>query len=405
MILRPYYLNKIKPFLGKGIVKAVTGMRRSGKSVFVRQLMEELKLDGIPDKNIIYVDKESLDFNFIMDFRDLDAYVREKKKKTRGKIYIFIDEVQDIDQWERAVASWSGKPDQYDIVITGSNSTMFSGELASKLTGRYLEFTVYPLSLREFRDFYPEIHDPDELLQKYLRYGGMPGLRMLDSLSDETVFPFLNSIHDSIVLKDIVRRKGIRNMTLLESICDFVYGNIGCPMSANSIAAFLKNQRINTNVQSVINYMDALTDAQLVSKVRQYDIRGKRSLEIDRKMFVSDLGMRHCKYGFRAEDISQMIENLVYMELRRKYDRVSVGNVRSCEVDFVAWKASEPVYFQVTAGCSARGTLEREVRPLLAIQDNYPKVIVSLEKIYTDNCNGIKLVSLTDFLLGEQSIC
>ena len=403
MILRQDYLNKMKPFIGKGVVKAVTGMRRSGKSVFVRQLMEQLKQDGIPESNIVYVDKESLDFDFIRDFRDLNAYVKEKTAGVKGKVYVYIDEIQDIEKWELAVASWSGNPKRYDIVITGSNSTMFSGELATKLTGRYLEFTIYPLSLREFRDFYPEFRDPDELFMKYLRYGGMPGLRMLDSLADDTVFPFLNSIHDSIVLKDIVRRKGIRNMTMLESICDFVYGNIGCPVSANSIAAFLKNQRTNANVQTVINYMDALTDAQLVSKVRQYDIKGKKSLELDRKMYVSDLGMRHCKYGFRAGDISQMIENLVYMELRRRFDRVSVGNVRSYEVDFIAWKASEPVYFQVTTGCNTPATLERELRPLLTIQDNYPKVIVSLEKIYSDNCNGIKLISLKDFLLGDMS--
>ena len=404
MIIRQSYLDKIRPFIGKGIVKAITGIRRSGKSVFVRQLLEQLRNDGVPESNLIYIDKESLDFDFIRDYRDLDAYVKEKTAGTRGKVYVFIDEIQDIDRWELAVASWSGQSNRYDVVITGSNSTMFSGELATRLTGRYLEFTVYPLSLREFRDFYPEYSDPDELFRRYLRYGGMPGLRILDHLTDDTVFPFLNSIHDSIVLKDIVRRKNIRNMSLLESICEFVYGNIGSPVTATSIAAYLKNQRADVNVQTVVNYMDALSDAQLVSKVPRFELKGKRVLELNRKMYVADLGLRNCKCGFRAGDISQMLENVVYMELRRRFDRVAVGDIKTCEVDFVAWKAAEPVYFQVTAGCSAPGTLEREVRPLLAIQDNYPKVIVSLEKIVSDDCDGIKLVSLQDFLLGDAPL-
>jgi predicted AAA+ superfamily ATPase len=401
MIRRQYYLDKIKPFLGKGIVKAITGLRRVGKSVFVRQLIELLGENGVPQSNIIYIDKESMEFDFIRDYKDLYRFVEDKSQNIIGKIHIFVDEIQDIDQWERAVASWSGKNERYDVIITGSNSTMFSGELSTKLTGRYVEFPVFPLSFSEFQNFYPEYKEQTELFKKYLRYGGMPGLRILDTLTDDSVFSFLSSLHDSIVLKDIIRRKGFRNASLFDSICEFAYSNIGNPITANSIAAYLKNQRINTNVQSVINYMSALEDAQLFFKVARYDIKGKKILDINSKYYATDLGLRHMKCGFRAGDISQMIENLVYVELRRKYAKVYVGDVSSYEVDFVAENASETFYFQVTNSCNDPKTFEREVRSLLALKDNYPKFIISLENVYSDNYDGIKIISLMDFLLGK----
>ena len=402
MIRRQYYLDKIKPFLGKGIVKAVTGLRRVGKSVFVRQVIELLKENGVAQSNIIYIDKESLDFDFIRDYKDLHRFVEEKSQNITGKIHIFVDEIQDIDQWEKVAASWSGVPERYDVVITGSNSTMFSGELSTKLTGRYIEIPIFPLSLAEFQYFYPEFENRDELFKKYLRYGGMPGLRMLDNLSDDTVFPFLSSLHDSIVLKDIIRRKGFRNAALFDSICEFAYSNVGNPITASSITAYLKSQRISSNVQSVINYMSALEDAQLFSKVSRYDIKGKKILDINNKYYAADLGLRHVKCGFRSNDISQMIENLVYVELCRKFDKVYVGDVSSYEVDFVAESASETFYFQITNSCNEPETFEREVRSLLAINDNYPKYIISLEKVYANDYKGIKIIDLQDFLLQKE---
>lgn len=341
-------------------------------------------------------------YDFIRNYTDLNSYVEEHSSGIRGKIHVFIDEVQDIESWERTVSSWSGMPERYDITLTGSNSTMFSGELASKLTGRYIEFPVYPLSLREFQQFYPEISDRDRLLDSYLKFGGMPGLRILDKLTTETVYQFLNSIHDSIVLKDIVKRKGIRNASVLDSICKFCYDNIGNPITATSIAAYLKNQKISSNVQSVINYMSGLEDAELFLNAPRYDIRGKRTLEVNSKLFAADPGLRHAKIGYRAGDISQLIENLVFMELRRRYDKVFTGTVGTYEVDFVVESNSGPRYYQVTKNCNSAVTLERETRSLLAIRDNYPKFIVSLDRIYGDNYNGIKLISLLDFLLAPN---
>ena len=400
MIVRKHYLEKIRAYIGKPIVKAITGLRRVGKSVFVRQLIESLKRSGIPKKRIVYIDKESLEFDDIRDYRDLYRYVDEKTRAVSGKIHVFVDEVQDIEQWERTVAAWSGQPERFDITVTGSNSTMFSGELATKLTGRYIEFRIYPLSLPEFKTFYPEFSSDEELFANYLRFGGMPGLSMLDGLSVETAYPFLRSIHDSIVLKDIVRRRSIRNTGLLESVCDFCYDNIGNPITASSIAAYLKSQRINTNVQSIINYMRGLEDAELFISPKHYDIKGKKILEVNSKLYASDLGFRHARLGYKAGDVSQLMENLVFMELCRRYAEVYIGNVGRYEVDFVAKINGEPVYYQVTLNCNDLRTLEREVRPLLAIEDNYPKVIISAEKTYGDDYKGIRMFDLKDFLLN-----
>lgn len=402
MIERAYYLEKLKPFLGKPVIKAVTGMRRVGKSVFVRQIIDYLKAHGIDEGNIVYIDKESLEFDDIRNYLDLNEYVEGKILGKAGKVYVFIDEIQDISQWERTVSSWSGKAERYDITITGSNSTMFSGELSTKLTGRFIELTLYPLSLMEFSQYYMEMGSSESLFNDYLKYGGMPGLSVFGELSQDSAYQFLRSIHDSIVLKDIVRRKNIRNVKLLDTICDFCYDNVGNPLSANKITSFLKGQRMDVNVQSVINYISHLEEAQLFIAPRRYDIKGKKLLEVGTKLYAMDIGLRNAIIGFKAADISQMIENIVFLELKRRYAEVYVGTIGEYEVDFIAVTNSIPTYFQVTLNCNHPDTLEREVRPLLAIKDNYRKVIISLEKIYGNDCKGVEIISLSDFLTSTQ---
>ena len=399
MISRKYYLEKIQPYLGKPVVKAITGLRRVGKSVFVRQLIEHLRNQGIAPGNILYADMESLDFDFIRTYKDLHEYVMKMTDKVSGKIHVFVDEIQDIVEWERAVASWSGQPERYDVIITGSNSTMFSGELASKLTGRFIEFPVFPLSLKEFKEFYPEFDERQVLFENYLRYGGMPGLRMLDELKDETALPFLRSIHDTIVLKDIVARRNIRNTSLLADICRFTYDNISKPLTASSISAYLKNQKISVTVPSVINYLTGLVDSQLFYKAYRFDLKGKRQLEINNKYYAADLGLRHSQIGYRSSDISYLMENLVYLELLRCFDQVYTGEMGKWEVDFVALKNAKPHYFQVTMNLAEPAVIERETRSLLAIQDNFPKTIITYDKIHGDGIAGIEVVNLIDFLL------
>ncbi|WP_337746638.1 ATP-binding protein [Victivallis vadensis] len=399
MIIRQEYLDRIQPFIGKPVIKAVTGLRRVGKSVFIRQIINQLKQNGIAEKNIVYVDIESLEFDFIRTYQDLNRYLLEKTADVAGKIYVFIDEIQDISEWERTIASWSGQPDRYDVTITGSNSTMFSGQLSTKLTGRYIEFPIYPLSLREFRDFFPEFSDNEKLFDNYLRYGGLPGLRILDELRDETVLPFLRSIHDTIVLKDIVARRNIRNTSLLADICRFIYDNISKPLTASSISAYLKNQKISVTVPSVINYLTGLVDSQLFYKAYRFDLKGKRQLEINNKYYAADLGLRHSQIGYRSSDISYLMENLVYLELLRCYDQVYTGEMGKWEVDFVALKNAKPHYFQVTMNLAEPAVIERETRSLLAIQDNFPKTIITYDKIHGDGIAGIEVVNLMDFLL------
>lgn len=401
MIQRSEYLEKIKPFLGQPMVKAIIGLRRVGKSVFVRQLMDMLRNNGVAKRNIIYVDMESLKFDFIRNYLDLNRYVEEKTAGIKGKIYVFIDEIQDVEGWEKTVASWSGEPERYDITITGSNSTLFSGGLATKLTGRYIEFPIYPLSFREFKLFFPENTDSEKLFEQYLRFGGLPGLHTLNELSEETAFPFLEAIQNTIVLKDIVDRARIRNVANLEHICRFAYDNIGQILNAQSISKYLKSQHLDVNVQTTINYLDTLVESQLFYRTYRYDIKGKRQMELNNKYYAADLGLRNAQIGFRSNDIAQMMENLVYFELCRRGYRVYIGQWDKYEVDFVAEKHGSPHYYQVTMSLEEASVVERETRSLLAINDNYPKTIISMIPAFGDGIKGIEVIGLTDFLMKE----
>ncbi len=399
MIIRTSYLKKIEPFVGQPIIKAITGVRRVGKSFFIRQLMESLRKRGIPERNLVSVDMESLRFDSIRTYLDLHAHVDSLIKKARGKVYIFIDEIQDIADWERTVAAWAGDGGRFDVTITGSNSTLFSGSLATKLTGRYVEFPIYPLSFSEFCEFRGKNKTSDnKMFTCYLRYGGMPGIHVLEIFDDETVMPYLDAIYNTILLKDVVERHQIRNTALLGNISRYAFDNIGNLLSASRISSYLKSQRIAVNVQSVINYLDAMTDAQLFFRVPRYDIRGKHHLEINDKFYATDLGLRHSQIGFRDGDISGVMENLVYVELRRRGYRVSVGQWGKQEVDFVAEKNGTPHYFQVTLHLDAQAVIARETAPLLAINDNHPKTIITLDRIHGDSIEGIQVTSLTDFL-------
>ena len=401
MILRTTYLAKIAPFVGQPVIKAITGIRRVGKSFFVRQLMDNLRKQGVPEPNLVYVDMESLRFDAIRTYHDLHAHVAARIKKAHGKIHVFIDEVQDIAEWERAVASWAGDGKRFDVTITGSNSTLFSGGLATKLTGRYVEFPIYPLSLPEFVQFRGESSiSSDQTLAEYFRFGGMPGIHDLGELADGTAMPYLDAIYNTILLKDVVQRHNIRNTSLLVSMGRYAFDNIGNLLSANRISSYLKSQRIAANVQSVVNYLDAMTDAQLFFRVPRYDLRGKRHFEINDKFYATDLGLRHSQIGFRDADISGILENLVYVELRRRGYRVSVGQWGDREIDFVAEKSGTPHYFQVTLHLDNPDVVARETTPLLAISDNHPKTIITLSRLHGDDIRGIVVISLDEFLAG-----
>lgn len=417
MVIRKQILKRIEPFVGKPPVKVITGLRRSGKSVLVRQIIDRLASDGVPRQNIVYIDLESLENDAIRTYADLDARVRAAADAASGRLSVFVDEVQTIPEWERAVAAWSGDPERYDVYITGSNSMMFSGALATRLTGRYVEIPVYPLSFAEFVSASDDgggdasgtggnggggsAASVRALFGEYVRFGGMPGLLPFGRPEEAVATPFLAAVHDSILLKDVVERERIRNVSLLRGICAYLYDGVGSPVSATSVSKFLKGQRLAVNVQTVLNYMAAVESAQLVEGAARFDVRGRRQLEYNKKYYATDVGLRNAIVGMRATDFSHLLENVVFIELRRRGWRVSTGEVGGREIDFVAERGGERRYYQVTRRMDDEATAEREVRSLLAAQDGFPKCVLALDCDAPGEYAGVPVVPLTDFLLDE----
>jgi predicted AAA+ superfamily ATPase len=380
MYTRNSYIDSIIPFIGKPVVKVIAGMRRSGKSCIVRLLIEKLRHTGIPGKQIVYVDKESYEFDSIRDYHDLAKHVATAREATKGVLHVFIDEIQEIENWERIVADWSGKSDM-DVTITGSNAHLLSGELATLLSGRHVEFHIYTLSFAEFRQFHrlESVPLPDAF-SLFLRYGGLPGLHAFGPLSDSTFQPFVTGVYNTIMLKDVVKRHQVRNVALLETVSRFLFDNIGNLTNASRINAFLKHQKRSISVDTILNYMQWFADAHLTHRVQLYEIKGRRHLEVNEKHYVNDLGLRTAILGYRADDIGGMLENIVYLELIRRGYRVSVGRIGDNEIDFVAERHGHMQYIQVAYLLPSRKTLERETKPLLAIDDNYPKFLLTLDQ-------------------------
>ncbi|MCQ2393536.1 MAG: ATP-binding protein [Kiritimatiellae bacterium] len=389
--------------MGKPPVKVITGLRRSGKSVFVRQIVAALRDDGVTDNRLIYLDLESLENDTIRNYKDLAATVTTRIAGLKGRVYLFIDEIQNVTEWERVVSSWSGDPERYDVYITGSNSMLFSGALATKLTGRYVEIPVYPLSMSELLLANESELSEIQVFADYLQFGGMPGLLAFGERKEETALPYLSAIHDAILLKDVVERGKIRNVGLLRSICAYVYDSVGSPISANGISKYLKGQRLSVNVQTVMNYLDVLEAAQLVESVPRFDVRGKRQMEYNRKYYVTDIGLRNVTVGFRPTAVSHLLENVVFLELRRRGWRVCTGEAGGGEIDFVAEKNGARHYFQVTTSVeNSEATAERELHPLLSVKDAYPKTLLVKDSLCAGNIDGVSVVPLMTFLRGGE---
>ena len=403
---RNFYIQQIAPFLGKPVVKVITGMRRAGKSFLLRQLMQKLRDDGMAEQNIVFIDKENLAFDGIRDYRDLDGFVERALLGVGGRTAVCVDEIQEVEGWERAVASWSGKTGR-DVIVTGSNARLLSSELATLLSGRYIEFLVRPLSFAEFLEFRGKGPgagggvDEAEFFN-YLRYGGMPALHTLGELSDATTHPYLNAILNTVLFKDVVARHQIRNVALLERLVRYVFDNAGNLLNASRVAKFLKGQRLRVGVDTIIAQLQWLADAHLTERVLLYDLKGKRHLEINEKHFPVDFGLRHALLGYRPDDIGGLLENVVFLELRRRGWAVSVGRVGAAEVDFVAERAGGRAYFQVAYLVPTSETLGRELRPLREIGDNFPKTLLTLERARTGTLDGIACRWLPEWLLEER---
>ena len=402
MIKRNLYLEEIKKYINKPIIKVITGMRRSGKSMILKLIQEELENTGIVKENIIYMNFESLIFMDIKDFEALYKHIIEKTSDKKGKIYILLDEIQEVKGWEKAINSFLVDLD-VDIYITGSNANLLSSELATYIAGRYVEIKIYPLSFQEYIDFVSENNKEnplslDEYFTQYLNFGGLPGIHIFN-YNKEEIYQYLVDVYNSILLRDVIARNNIRDIELLERVVLYIMDNIGNIFSAKSISDFLKNQGRKLSVETIYNYLKALENAFIISKVQRYDIKGKNILETQEKYYLSDLGFRHAKLGYQSNDISGYLENIVFLELLRRKYKVNIGKQNNKEIDFVANLRGENLYLQVTYLLASEETIEREFSPLKSIKDNYSKLVLSMDNLPESNVEGIKRKKIIDFLL------
>ena len=402
MIKRNLYLEEIKKYINKPIIKVITGMRRSGKSMILKLIQEELQNIGIVKENIIYMNFESLTFMDIKDFEALYKHIIEKTSDKKGKIYILLDEIQEVKGWEKAINSFLVDLD-VDIYITGSNANLLSSELATYIAGRYVEIKIYPLSFQEYIDFVSENNKEnplslDEYFTQYLNFGGLPGIHIFN-YNKEEIYQYLVDVYNSILLRDVIARNNIRDIELLERVVLYIMDNIGNTFSAKNISDFLRNQGRKLSVETIYNYLKALENAFIISKVQRYDIKGKNILETQEKYYLSDLGFRHAKLGYQSNDISGYLENIVFLELLRRKYKVNIGKQNNKEIDFVANLRDENLYLQVTYLLASEETIEREFSPLKSIKDNYSKLVLSMDNLPESNVEGIKRKKIIDFLL------
>ena len=388
---REKYLTRIRPFIGKPLIKVLIGQRRVGKSFLLETIAQELILEGV---QIIYIDKENYEFDDIKDYKTLNDYIIKTAESPR--VAVFIDEVQEIKEFEKSLRNFYKKPD-YDIFITGSNANLLSGELATLLSGRYIEMEIFPLDYREFLEI-NEIENNEENFQNYLQFGGMAGLSILPDeyrLKRE----YLQNIYSSILYKDIIKRNQIRNITFLENLVNYIADNIGSQLSAKKISDYLKSQKIQISNNTVMDYLKFLTDAFIIRKVRRQDINGKKIFEIGEKYYFEDLGIRNNIINFSPKDIHKLYENIVFCHLKSNGYDIKIGAFGDKEIDFIASKGSEISYFQVAYLLNEQSTFNREFGNLLLIKDNFPKYVISQDNFYTKNTyKGIIHFSIRQFL-------
>ncbi len=390
---RPQYLDRVIPFMGKSLIKVFTGQRRVGKSYILYQLIQKIQTES-PDSPIIYINKEDLDFAFLTKAEDLNHYVKAQKKSGRLN-YVFIDEIQDITNFQLALRSLI-LDEELDIYCTGSNANLLSSDIAGLLSGRVIEINVYSLSYQEFLRFHG-LRNSDSSLDKFLKYGGLPYLRHLE-LTDAVVFEYLKNIYTTILYRDVVNRNSIRNTVFLERLVLFLASNTGSLFSANKISAFLKSQHIKIAPNQVQSYLSFLANAFFIHQVPRYDLIGKRLFEIGEKYYFENLGIRHGIWGYRPEDLGKILENAVYNQLLISGYQVKVGVLGDREVDFICQKNGETLYIQVALTIKETSTFERELGNLKQIEDNYPKWVITLDEFEGNTMEGIKLISLRKFL-------
>ncbi len=393
-IPRSSYLNRVLPFIGKPLIKVFTGQRRSGKSYIMLQTIDYIRLKH-PDATIIYINKEHPDYDGIRDDLSLWNYVKERKPAA-GQCFVFIDEIQEIANFEKAVRGMIAQG-CFDVYCTGSNATMLSGELATMLSGRYVEIKIHCLSYGEYLLFH-KLDNTPEAMWKYMQEGGLP---FLIHLEDNTLVrqEYLRNVLNTILFRDIVQRFNVRNFSFLNNLMAFIADNTGSLISANRISGFLKSQHIAISARTILEYLHFLESSYLIHRVKRYDIAGKRLFEVNDKFYFEDLGLSHIIKAWDPKNIHKYIESMVYRHLLQDSWQVYVGKLADKEIDFIATKDDQTIYVQVALSVAEEKTFEREFGNLLLIRDNFKKFVVTLDAFARGNHRGIELMNLRDFLL------
>ncbi len=401
MIIRDNYLKKMINAKDTPFIKVITGVRRSGKSTLLLMFKEYLLNNNVKEENIIHMNFESALYDDIKNYKDLYTYVKSKIKKE--KIYLLLDEVQNVEAWEKAINSFKVDFD-VDIYITGSNAYLLSSELSTLLSGRYIEIKMYPLSFKEYLLFnnYDESNISDKF-NEYLKYGGLPAITLIKD-NDDLVLSYLNDIYNTIVKKDIIDRNNLKDTALLENIIKFAASNIGSPISSSKISDYLNSNKIvvKSNHQTIDNYLNMLEKSFIMYKADRTDIKNKSLLKTLGKYYISDTGIRNIILGFRNIDEGHLLENVVYLELLRRGFKVSIGKSSDYKVDFVAENPHTIKYYQVTKTLLNDDVKEREIRSLESINDNYEKIILTMDRSINNDFNGIKVINIIDWLLKEE---
>lgn len=402
MIDRPLYLDKIMPFVDTLFVKILTGVRRCGKSTILKMIIKKLREEKhVDDEQILSYRFDSMEYE---DMTTKELYLELKSKIIQSKkTYLFLDEIQEIEGWEKVVNTLASDFD-VDIYITGSNSRMMSSEISTYLTGRYITFHIYTLSFEEylmFKKSYTTLKDLKQEFSQYVRLGGFPATHLQDYSQDE-VYTIVKDIYNSTIFSDIVRRNQVKKIDQLERVVKYTFNNIGNTFSAKSISNYFKSEQRKIDNETVYSYLEKLQKAYILHKCSRYDLQGKDILKTQEKFYLADVSLRYSVLGYTVDSVAASLENIVYLELKRRGYDVYIGKIKDKEIDFVATKQNEKIYVQVTQEIKSEKTQKREYEQLLEIRDNYPKYVVMADDFAGGNYEGIKTMNIVDFLLSKE---
>ncbi len=398
---RDLYLNQLIKFRDKNLIKVITGLRRSGKSTLLSLFENHLITSGVNKDQIIRMNFESFQFDEITSYKELHAYINDCMTDKNKKYYLLLDEVQQVSSWEKVINSFLVDAN-VDIYITGSNAYLLSSELSTLLSGRYVEIKMQPLSFKEYVDFLgsDDANILPEKFNQYLQYGGLPTVVQLLENPD-TIGPFLEGIYNTILMKDVIERNEVRDAALLENILKYIAANIGCIVSNKKISDYLTSSGRKTTSDTIDHYLKMLENAFIIYKANRYDLKGKMYLKTLEKYYIVDIGIRNRLTRLQGTDYGHILENIVYLELLRRGYEVAIGKIGTLEIDFVATKPDEKIYYQVSATIMNEDTRDRELRPLKSISDNYPKYILTMDQTIFNDYSGIRVINIIDFLLEK----